>query len=616
LAVAGESNAGAGGDDQPSAGGSTAGGGSTGGTGSASSSDEGGGDTEGGESGGTTPHHDPRTGAAKVDLLITVDNSISMAEKQKLFAKTLPELLTRLVNPFCTNGQGTLVARLPSPNDRCPVGSQREFTPLRDLHVGVITTSLGSHGSGAGNRDVCSQLRDDDHAHLVGLERAGVPSYDGRGFLKWDPDGVGSPPGASDMLAFAQSLETMIVSAGESGCGYEAPLEAIYRFLVDPEPPLTIELDANKRSHRVGIDQALLKQRADFLRPDSSVAVLLLTDENDCSIQDEGYGWLVTSGSAMYRSTSACRTNPNDNCCQSCGESTPHSGCPSIATDSECSQGAYLPPEKDDLNLRCFDQKRRFGFDLLYPLSRYVSGFSGAAVPDAQGNPVQNPLFHRAGYDRDPLLFSFAVLAGVPWQDLATTASLNGASLEYETASELQRDGRWPVILGDLATSTPPADPFMRESTEPRSGQNPITGALIVSSSSVDPNANAINGHEQVNVRESDLQYACTFSLPEPITCDQAAADAGKACDCFSEELAFNRPVCNPPGGGAAVTTQYAGKAYPALRPLAVGQALGARTVLGSICAKNTHDEEQPDFGYRPLFGALGRRIAETLAKP
>ena len=52
------------------------------------------------------------------------------------------------------------------------------------------------------------------------------------------------------------------------------------------------------------------------------------------------------------------------------------------------------------------------------------------------------------------------------------------------------------------------------------------------------------------------------------------------------------------------------------LRPLAVAKALGPRTVLGSICAKNTRDEEQADYGYRPLFGALGRRIAETLVKP
>jgi hypothetical protein len=614
-AVAGEASGGNA-DDEPSNGGATVNGGATASGGTSSLPEDGGADPGGRTSnGGSTSHHAAPV-SAKVDLLLTIDNSISMAEKQKLFAKTLPELLTRLVNPFCTDERGKLVGRVGSPNDACPVGSQREFAPLRDLHVGVITTSLGSHGS-SGEFDVCNSPSDDDHAHLVGLQRPNLPSYEGRGFLKWDPDGRATPPGASDVVSFAQSLETMIVSAGEFGCGFEAPLEAIYRFLIDPEPSLSLELDANQRTKRVGIDQELLKQRADFLRPDSSVAVLLLTDENDCSVQDEGYGYLVTRGrSAMFRSTSACGADPNHNCCQSCGEATAHTGCPPIALDAECSQGRYLPTERDDLNLRCFDQKRRFGFDLLYPISRYVSAFSGGAVPDAQGNLVPNPLFHRAGRDRDPLLFSFSVLAGVPWQDLATSASLNGASLEYLTASELQTEGRWPIILGDPQTYTPPTDPFMRESSEPRSGDNPITHELITTSSSLDPNANSINGHEQVNVGNRDLQYACTFALPEPIICDQAAAAAGRGCDCFTEELSFNRPVCNPPGGGVAATTQYGGKAYPALRPLAVAKALGQRAVLGSICAPNTHDEEQLDFGYRPLFGALGRRIAETLVKP
>lgn len=615
LAAAGEAGEGGVGDDERGGAGGTGGGAGSGavGTGGTSSSGDGGADSENsGGRGGSSTRPDPRPAAGKVDLLLTVDNSISMAEKQRLFARTLPELLTRLVNPFCVNGQGKLVGKVSSPNDPCPVGSQREFAPLRDLHVGVITSSLGSHGA-SGQYDVCLRPSDDDHAHLLALKRPNVPSYDGRGFLKWDPDARASPPGESNMFAFESALQTLIESAGENGCGYEATLEATYRFLVDPEPPLSIEVEADGRSKRVGIDQELLAQRAAFLRPDSSVVALILTDENDCSIVDEGYGWLVARADAIYRSTSACKISPNDPCCQSCGEPAAHSGCPPVSSDSECLQGNTLTTLQDSLNLRCFDQKRRFGFDLLYPVSRYVNGFSGAPVPNSQGVLVENPLFHRAGYDRDPSLFSFGVLGGVPWQDLATSASLNGAPLEYRTATELLSEGRWPVILGDLQTLTPPTDPFMRESPDPRSGKNPITLDPIVSSSSTDPKANAINGHEQVNVENRELQYACTFELPSPVVCDQAADDAGRACDCFDYELHYNRSVCNPPGGGVATTTQYRGKAYPALRPLGVAQQLGERAVLGSICSTNTRDEEQPDYGYRPLFGALGRRIAETL---
>jgi hypothetical protein len=47
-----------------------------------------------------------------------------------------------------------------------------------------------------------------------------------------------------------------------------------------------------------------------------------------------------------------------------------------------------------------------------------------------------------------------------------------------------------------------------------------------------------------------------------------------------------------------------------------VAQQLGRRAVLGSVCARNTTDDSRTDYGYRPLFGALGRRIAATLVKP
>jgi hypothetical protein len=270
----------------------------------------------------------------------------------------------------------------------------------------------------------------------------------------------------------------------------------------------------------------------------------------------------------------------------------------------------------DDLNLRCLNQKGRFGFDMLYPTARYVSGFGGGTVPDRSGNLVLNPLFHQNGKNRDPSLFTLAVVAGVPWQDLATGDSLTGATLEYLTPDALASGNRWQVLLGDPATNTPPADPFMRESTDPRSGQNPIIKVGISPSSSSDPQANPINGHEQVNQGDRDLQYACTFELPMPIACDQAAFDNDQGCDCFSADLSYNRPLCSPPAGGPATTTQYYGKAYPALRELTVAKELGRRSVLGSVCARNTQDDSRADYGYRPVFGALGRRIANTLVKP
>jgi hypothetical protein len=564
--------------------------------------------------GGPIPPDGPQMEVAKVDLLIAVDNSISMADKQRLLAKAVPELLKRLVSPYCVDTAGEIALRPASPSQVCPSGSAREFEPLRDLHVGVISSSLGAHGASGARNDACQLATDDDHGHLLPLVRSDIPSYDGKGFLKWDPDGLATPPGESDVQALADSLETMITGAGENGCGYEAQLESIYRFLVDPEPPASIEVGADQRSGRVGLDQELLDERANFLRPDSSVAVLMLTDENDCSILDEGYGYLMAKGTPTYRATSACQADPNAACCQSCGEIRPNVGCPPLEQDPACLQGKMLSDAEDNPNLRCFDQKRRFGFDLLYPTARYVSGFGGGTVRNRAEELVPNPLFHQGGVDRDPSLFTLVVVGGVPWQDLAADASA-GSSLEYLTAEQLQSEGRWPVILGNPAAGTPPSDVFMRESVDARSGSNPIVDVSTEPASSLDPQANPINGHEHES-DPSDLQYACTFELPEFRICDEAALVRGDGCDCYEEELPSNRSVCNPPGGGEATTKQHYGKAYPTLRPLAVAKALGQRSVLGSVCAPNTQDEDAADYGYRPVFGALGRRIAATLVKP
>jgi hypothetical protein len=593
----------------------------TGGTGSIGNgaSDSGGTDSSAGGpvAGGPIPADTgPQRRADKVDLLLSIDNSISMAEKWQLLAKTIPDLLTRLVNPYCVSTTSGVVAMPASPDLPCPAGSDREFAPLTDLHVGVITSSLGSHGAN-GPKDVCVSAEDNDYAQLLPSVRPGLPSYDGKGFLKWDPQGLASPPGESDVEAFADSLQTMITSVGEHGCGYEAQLESVYRFLVDPAPPHTVEVPPGFSTAFVtDVSATVLAQRAAFLRPDSSVVVLMLTDENDCSIQDEGYGWLIGRAAPMYRGTSACLTDPNSFCCQSCVEQRANEGCPPITEDSECQKGNTLPAGDDDLNLRCLNQKGRFGFDLLYPTARYVSGFGGGMVVTRAGELVSNPLFHNGGIDRDPSLFTFAVIGGVPWQDLATPDSLAGNSLQYLTAAQLNSSGRWPVILGDASTNTPPTDPFMRESPDERTGQNPITSDQMVPSSSTDPQANAINGHEQANMGNRDLQYACTFLLPEPVVCDDALFQGDHGCDCFAEDLFYNRSLCNPPAGGTATTTQYYGKAYPALRELEVAQKLGRRTVLGSVCSTNTQDDSRTDYGYRPVFGALGQRIASTLVKP
>jgi hypothetical protein len=531
----------------------------------------------------------------KVDLLLTLDNSISMADKQALLAEAVPLLVQRLIT----------------------AGSSLE--PVSDVHVGVITSSLGSHGAD-GPKDVCVTAEDDDHAHLLG-ELRGLPgTWRGEGFLAWDPRGEQQPPGDASPEVFSDKLRRQVQAAGEQGCGFEATLEAWYRFLIDPEPPLRVVLQGASAT-RQGVDQTVLAQRAAFLRPDSLVAIIMLSDENDCSLRDEGFGWLIARTASMSRSTAVCAKDTNDKCCQSCAAvRTP--GCADPSKDSECQKGA-LAGEDDDLNLRCWQQKRRFGLDFMYPIQRYVEGLQAPLLTsDASGTLVANPLFAAAegALPRDNTLVYLVGIVGVPWQDIADERSLSGPGLRYLTASELALRDRWDVILGDPEANPPrPAsDPFMLETPQERTDlpvpqQNPIVPEVrLVPASSSDPQANVINGHEQRNLGQRDLQYACTFPLDQPRRCDQTAFDGDKGCDCYEEDELYQRPLCQPPGGGASSTLQYYAKAYPGLRHLELLKAVGDSAVVASICPK-VLDKTSDDYGYNPAVEALNSRIADSV---
>jgi len=456
-----------------------------------------------------------QTAVDKIDLLFMVDNSSSMADKQDILRDAVPVLVSRLISPICVNAMGAPTGKS-SVNGACADGGSPEFNPIGDIHIGIVSSSLGSHGGQqcAGPK---ATPHDNDNGHLVGSIRTDTfplsKTWNNSGFLAWDPTGTrNTPPGTGPTGAadLQQTFQDMIVAAGEDGCGFEAQLESWYRFLIDPEPPASVSqannltvrgsalkldasgnvvLDASGRPTCSGCDDALLAQRKAFLRPDSLLAIVMLSDENDCSIRDDGAGFFVSTTSNsngtvyMPRATSQCNANPNDPCCRSCAqkETTPPKDangnlCPALSADPVCkSTPDWTPPKnvlsEDQLNLRCYNQKKRFGFDLLYETARYVNGLKNATIP-LQSHPstsVTNPLYDTTGTDkapRDPSLVFLAGIVGVPWQDVADDASLTGPGLNYLTAKELADKGRWSALLGDATASPPlpPSDPFMVES--------------------------------------------------------------------------------------------------------------------------------------------------------
>src|SRR5690606_1260008 len=159
CSACGETTSGTGGDGSGSSGGNGDGGSGAGSTGRGGSS-SGGGSSGGGSSGGSggtdsgsSVQQLRHTGVDKMDLLFVVDNSTSMADKQALLGRAVPALVERLVHPDCvrTDGDGRVTGRQPAENGSCPDDFQLAFTPLDDIHIGIITSSLGGHGG-----DLCS----------------------------------------------------------------------------------------------------------------------------------------------------------------------------------------------------------------------------------------------------------------------------------------------------------------------------------------------------------------------------------------------------------------------------------------------------------------------------
>ncbi len=507
------------------------------------------------------PHPPFLTTTNKVDLLFVVDNSSSMGDKTNMLASSID-------------------------------GALRKIAPLSDLHVGVITSSLGSMGG-----DICPDTGSfNGFAHLSTAKLGGgtVASAQTNGFLSSSPGG--------DLDALVRDTQDLVNGVGQTGCGLEAQLESAYRFLSMPNPWQKIGLTSQKAQY-VGVDDTLLAQRAAFLRPDSIVAVVMLTDEDDSNVDPlsfKGQGWAFAAnqfpGSTVVRGdgktttaprgTSACASDPTSAKCGSCGllENKSDPGC--------AANGGYYGPTEDQLNVRFFHMKQRYGIDPQYPIERYVAGLSAAKVPriedehDADGvylgtSTCRNPLFAAklptkstddlcgaARGARPPEFVIFTLIGGVPNQLLAGGPS-------------------WTKILGaDPAKyDFTGIDPHMIQSKTPRAG--------LASPNSAD-DADPINGREW-DTQGEDLQYACVFTLPVPRTC--VAGDS--SCDCG---LQGKPPLCNG-------SQQIKAKAYPTIRELRVAKALGDRAIVGSACATS------PTTFYTPTLDSLGERIAAKLSK-
>ena len=234
----------------------------------------------------------PPTG--EVDLLFVIDNSGSLGEEQVKLWYELPNLMVRLAS-----GDIDL--------DGVP-----DRAPLRDLHVGVVTTDMGTGGFVV---PTCADadFGDDGRLRSQGNTGAGCPATFPP-FLAFLAGGADAPE------RFAADVACVAV-AGTGGCGFEQQLEAGLKALSPVGPTAWTAPGYEAPTFFRGTTGH--GDIAGFIRADSVLAIVMLSDEDDCSARD-----------------------------------------PEIFNPASATYGAT------DLNLRCFAHEDA----ALHPVSRYVDG--------------------------------------------------------------------------------------------------------------------------------------------------------------------------------------------------------------------------------------------------
>jgi hypothetical protein len=165
----------------------------------------------------------------QVDILFVIDDSFSMAPKQKELRARFPGLLANV----------------------------RERAGNASYHIGVITSDLGAGTNGS----VCRPSGDGGHLRTMPAPSmtnvqpacAGITLDGGLPFIDYDArTGTSNVVGGDVETAFS-----CMATTGEFGCGFEHQLESTYVALTGANPG--------------------------FVRDDAMLVVVLLTDEDDCS---------------------------------------------------------------------------------------------------------------------------------------------------------------------------------------------------------------------------------------------------------------------------------------------------------------------------------------------
>lgn len=218
-----------------------------------------------------TPAQEPGARIEQLDLLFVVDNTNSMFGEQQSLQAVLPKFIKAL-----TTGVGG--------------SSQQQFPPVRDVHIGVVSADMGTPAIDFNN---CRADGGDDGrlqhaAHGSGCD-ASYPL-----FLSYGPD-------TDAARAQLEQDFSCIAALGTGGCGFEQTLESAFKALwpsvyedasgkvVQPNPFSFLSTTPEGMRGRGDVPEAQ-GGNLGFLRngpqSPSLIAIVVLTDEDDCSMSD------------------------------------------------------------------------------------------------------------------------------------------------------------------------------------------------------------------------------------------------------------------------------------------------------------------------------------------
>jgi len=426
-----------------------------------------------------------------LDLLIVIDDSPSMRDEQEKLQEQVP----RLVNLLLTGGEAEPEA----------VG---EFPAVESLHVGIVTPDLGhstvpAHSFSAGSGMSFDFNPTSTCMRNNGNGNAGFMQTEGLSGNPRTPCVAVTPPEGTRYLNHPEPGFTAVdlvndvecVTGQDDGCGFEQQLESI--------------LASDRNTANSG-----------FNREGALLAVILITDEDDCSTTDPRVFDVE-------------------------------------ARDSNPFQGPFTSSDELQFNLRCWAHKQA-----LQNVQRYVDGVAALKSDPSQvvfaaitGIPEDGAL-DRVNFDSDEARYD-AILAHPGMEQVPDPSEADNRSQELTPACEAG-DGSGSAAPGVRIVET------MRGLAEDNTGVGTVVESICADDYA--PALNAIVDRIAAALRQLCLPRPLNRTSQDVVGCEvrevqpdgETCANAGRGREETAVSVEDGREVCRVnqlPSDGVNVPT-------------------------------------------------------------